>query len=39
MHSTRFDLLVVLTEHAKVLMAERSMDATLVLEIIETGIF
>ncbi|ABM36665.1 DUF4258 domain-containing protein [Polaromonas naphthalenivorans] len=39
MHSTRFGLPVVLTEHARLRMAERSMDAALVLEIIDTGIF
>ena len=39
MHSTRFDLPVVLTEHARLRMAERSMDSALVLEIIDTGIF
>jgi len=38
MHSTRFGLPVVLTEHAKLRMAERNMDITLVLEIIDTGI-
>jgi hypothetical protein len=39
MHSTRFGLPVVLTEHARLRMAERSMDAALVLEIIDIGIF
>ena len=39
MHSTRFGLPVVLTEHARLRMAERSMDTALVLEIIDTGIF
>ena len=38
MHSTRFDLTVVLTEHAKLRMVERNMDDALVLEIIDTGI-
>ena len=37
MHSTRFDLPVVLTEHARLRMAERNIDAALVLEIIDTG--
>ena len=37
MHSTRFDLPVVLTEHARVRMAERSMTTALILEIIDTG--
>ena len=37
MHSARFDLPVVLTEHASLRMAERNMDAALVLEIIDTG--
>ncbi len=37
MHSQRFDLPVVLTEHAKLRMAERRIDDALVLEIIETG--
>ena len=37
MHSVRFDLQVVLTEHAKLRMVERSIDASLVLEIIDTG--
>lgn len=38
MHSTGFDLPVVLTEHAKLRMVERKMGAALVLEIIYTGI-
>lgn len=38
MHSARFDLPVVLTEHARLRMAERDMDLALVLEIIDTGI-
>jgi hypothetical protein len=38
MHSARFDLPVVLTEHAKLRMVERDMNAALVLEIIDTGI-
>ena len=37
MHSTRFDLPVVLTEHARLRMAEREIDADMVLEIIDTG--
>ena len=38
MHSIRFNMPVVLTEHAKLRMAERQIDAVLVLEIIDTGI-
>ena len=37
MHSVRFDLPVVLTEHAKLRMIERNMDSAQVLEIIDTG--
>lgn len=37
LHSIRFNLPVVLTEHALLRMTERSMDAALVLEIIDTG--
>ena len=37
MHSVRFDLPVVLTAHARLRMAERNVDAALVLEIIDTG--
>ncbi len=37
MHSTRFNLPVVLTEHARLRMAEREIDADMVLEIIVTG--
>jgi Domain of unknown function (DUF4258) len=37
LHSTRFNLPVVLTEHAQLRMAERNMDAALVLDIIDTG--
>ena len=37
MHSTRFDLPAVLTEHARLRMAERDFDADMVLEIIDTG--
>ena len=38
MHSLRFNLPVILTEHARLRMAERQMDAALILEIIDTGI-
>ena len=38
MHSIRFNLPVVLTEHAKLRMAERQIDTLLLLEIIDTGI-
>ena len=38
MRSTRFQLRVVLTEHAKARMVERDLSATLILEIIDTGI-
>ena len=38
MRSTRFHLRVVLTEHAKARMVERDLSATLILEIIDTGI-
>lgn len=37
MHSTRFGLPVVLTEHARLRMAERNMDTALVLKIIDTA--
>lgn len=37
MHSARFGLPVVLTEHARQRMAERNMSDALVLEIIDTG--
>ena len=37
MHSNRFGLPVVLTEHARLRMEERYIDAALILEIIETG--
>lgn len=37
MHSTRFGLPVVLTEHARLRMAERNISDALVLEIIDTG--
>ena len=39
MHSARFGLPVMLTQHARERMAERSMDMALILEIIDTGIF
>ncbi|MCF8154150.1 MAG: DUF4258 domain-containing protein [Rhodoferax sp.] len=38
MRSVRFNMYVVLTEHAKLRMAERQINAELVLEIIDTGI-
>jgi hypothetical protein len=38
MHSVRFNMPVVLTEHAKLRMSERQIDAVLILEIIDTGI-
>ena len=37
MHSVRFNMPVVLTELAKLRMAERQIDAVLILEIIDTG--
>lgn len=37
MQSQRFGLPIVLTEHAKLRMAERHIDENLVLEIIDTG--
>ena len=37
MHSTRFNLPVILTEHARGRMAERNIHAALVLEIIDSG--
>lgn len=37
MHSARFDLPVVLTEHAKLRIAERRMNTALVLDIIDNG--
>ena len=37
MHSARFGLPVVLTEHARLRMAERDMDSARVLDIIDTG--
>jgi len=36
MHSARFNLPVVLTEHARLRMAERNIHAALVLEIIDS---
>ena len=38
MYSTRFNLPVVLTEHARLRMAERAVEADTVLDIIDTGI-
>ena len=38
MQSVRFGLPIVLTEHAKQRMADRNVSASLVLEIIDTGI-
>ncbi len=37
MHSTRFNLPVVLTEHARLRMEERNIHAALVLDIIDSG--
>ena len=37
MHSARFGLPVVLTDHARLRMAERSITAELVLDIVDTG--
>ena len=37
MHSNRFGLPVVLTEHARLRMEERGIDAALILDIIESG--
>ncbi len=37
MHSSRFNLPVVLTEHARLRMTERNVDSASVLEIIDTG--
>lgn len=37
MHSTRFGLPVVLTEHARQRMAKRNISAALLLDIIDTG--
>ena len=37
MHSTRFNLPVILTEHARGRMAERNIHAALVLDIIDSG--
>ena len=38
MRSTRFQMRVVLTEHAKARMVERDLSAAMILEIIDTGI-
>ena len=37
MHSVRFGMPIVLTEHAKLRMAERHMDGALIVDIIDTG--
>ena len=37
MHSNRFGLPVVLTEHARLRMEERDINAALILEVVETG--
>jgi Domain of unknown function (DUF4258) len=37
MHSTRFDLPVVLTEHSRLRMAERNIDDAVILQIIDSG--
>lgn len=37
MHSTRFGLPVVLTEHARLRMAKRAISEALLLDIIDTG--
>ena len=37
MHSNRFGLPLVLTEHARLRMEERGIDAALILDIIESG--
>ena len=37
MRSTRFQMRVVLTEHAKNRMLERDLSAVLILDIIDTG--
>lgn len=37
MHSTRFGLPVVLTEHARHRMAKRDISEALLLDIIDTG--
>ena len=37
MHSNRFGMPVVLTEHALLRMDERGIDAALILDIIESG--
>lgn len=37
MHSTRFGLPIVFTQHARLRMAERSIGVELVVEIIDTG--
>lgn len=37
MYSKRFDLLIQITEHARVRMTERSIDESMLLDLIETG--
>ena len=37
MHSAWFDLPIVLTEHAKLRMAERQIDEAPIADIIDTG--
>ena len=37
MHSVRFGMPIVLTEHAKLRMTERQMDEALIVDIIDTG--
>ena len=37
MHSVRFDLPVVFTQHARARMAERDVNTELVVEIVDTG--
>ena len=37
LHSARFGLPIVLTEHAKLRMAERQIDEALIANIIDTG--
>ncbi len=38
MHSARFDLPVILTEHAKQRMSDRNISIEMIMEIIDTGI-
>jgi len=37
MRSTRFEMLVLLTEHAKARMVERDLSPTVILDIIDNG--